>query len=73
MWKSQWVRWKIRNEIKIRKMRWRVDQGPCKLDFRDSSMPRVEKEPCKLDFKRSKCAKSSKKYLVSLILGIQVC
>ena len=58
MWKSQWVRWKIRNEVEIRKMRWRVDQGQSKLDFRDSSVPRVEKGPCKLDFRDSSVLKS---------------
>ena len=58
MWKSQWVRWKIRNEVEIREMRGRFDQGQCKLDFRDSSVPRVAKGPCKLDFRRIKYAKS---------------
>ena len=51
IWKSQWVRWKIRNEVEIRKMRWRVEQGQCKLNFRDPSVLRVEKGPCKLDFR----------------------
>ena len=57
-WKIQVMRWKLGNEVEIREMRWRVDQGQCKLDFRDSSVPRVEKGPCKLDFRRFKCAKS---------------
>ena len=36
----------------------RVEKGPCKLDFRDSSVPRVEKGPCKLDFRIFKCVES---------------
>ena len=51
------MRWKLGNEVKIRKMMWRVDQGQCKLDFRDSSVPRVEKGPCKLDFRDSNVPK----------------
>ena len=43
------MRWKLRNELEIKGMRWRVDQGPCKLDLRNSSVLRVEKGPCKLD------------------------
>ena len=33
-WKIQVMRWKLRNEVEIREMRWRVDQVPCKLKFR---------------------------------------
>ena len=31
----------------------RVEKGPCKLDFRDSSVQRVERGPCKLDLTNS--------------------
>ena len=47
------MRWKLRNEVEIRKMRWRVDQGLCKLDLRDSSVLRAKKGPCKLDLRDS--------------------
>ena len=56
--KSQWVRWKLRNELEVREIRWRVDQGSCKLDLWNSSVLRVEKGPCKLDLWHESVPKS---------------
>ena len=56
-WKIKKVRWKLGNEVEIREMMWGVDQGPCKLDFRDPSVTRVKKGPCKLKSRGFKCVK----------------
>ena len=37
------MRWKLRNELEIREMRWRVDQGHVSLIHGISSVLRVEK------------------------------
>ena len=52
------MRWKSRNELEIREMRWRVDQGHVILIHGISSVLRVEKGPCKLDSWDLKCVKS---------------